>query len=80
MTYAGNLDRGRLELLLGRLGEQEQRVLEERAQVWGGVRGGGEGICVDMRREGLDWVLISVTPDSRYPICNPLFVTPLVGC
>lgn len=33
ITYAGDLDRGRLELLLSRVGALELEVLEERAAV-----------------------------------------------
>ncbi len=33
LTYAGELDRRRLQLLLAKLGAMEQEVLEERAKV-----------------------------------------------
>lgn len=38
LTHAGNLDRNRLQLLLGRVGQLEQQVLEERAEVSHGVQ------------------------------------------
>jgi hypothetical protein len=41
LTHAGELDRGRLEKLLAKLGEMELNVLEERAKV-----GEGKGYCL----------------------------------
>eukprot|EP00983_Pelagomonas_calceolata_P107557 1159358-Pelagomonas_calceolata.AAC.2 len=39
ITYAGDLDRGRLEQLLARVGALELEVLEERAAEWCELKG-----------------------------------------